>query len=693
MAARRWGWGLSVATLLLRLCALHGRAGGGGANPAEALGVAEPTCIDEVFLMQFSVNGHDDLPTPYILEAQHDGPSGAAELLAGRRCAERPGSDEATSNYVTDNSRLQHVSKGIAYCFSKDSTDTDPGSIAFWGSVVQGVEEGDGWLRVGGCYLPMTLDGKQVIFKATDKDYQGEPLAPPGEGFPAIQAVEASDIPGGTRFTLVTGDNSTGTDGHTYHVDVNGSLANISDYSSILESLVGQVEGGFLAAGDGSAPVGTMYASLMRMRNSSRIIFPSIHIVKQIPVWEIRHAIDEAVQEGIRKAEAAAEKNHSKPTMDAVSSAVSAEVFVTWNRLAKSMWASRFRRRDHKGDHRSSIATFFKSVRWLDWCLLTVAILLFTVQHYGLLHVPSNRAFHGTALVLWFIVAGLFCILIFKRQGTAEGILWLNGYILELIFLVENVLVIHIIIHAFRTPKWVNEKALFIVVIARIIFQMIFYMGFAELVFSGEALPYVLGVWLLYIAWQAALDDDDSDFNIMDARVIHLARAALGERLWLSKENSGALFVVKDKKRRLSLVGLMVFCVALVDALLHVDVALTKIEELQGNGYLCFSSAAIASFCMPELVFVTRDLFRRFPGLKYGISAVLVYISVQMLLHAVFRPPVFVDLIIFVGVLVLSAMLPAMGLLPRRGARTVDAGTQVCLPPPGHDGALIFAQN
>jgi len=390
------------------------------------------------------------------------------------------------------------------------------------------------------------------------------------------------------------------------------------------------------------------------------------------------------VQEGIAKAEAAAKKNHSVPTMDAVQRAVQAEVWGTWDRLAKTMRSTRFKRRDHR-NRTFGITVFFKSVPVFDWCLVLFAIFLFSMQHWGLLHWPSTKTFHGTVLVLWFLLAGLYCVLIFKRQGTTEGILWLNGYFLELIFLVENVLVTHIIIQAFRTPKWVNEKALFIVVISRIIFQLVFYMGLAELVFSGDALPYILGVWLLYIAYQAAFDDEDSNLDIMDARVIHLARAAFGERLCLSKDDTGALFVVKENKRRLSMVGLMVFCLVLVDALLHVDVALTKVEELQGNGYLCFSSAAVASFCLPELVFVVRDFFRRFPGFKYGISAVLVYIAVQMLLHAIFRPPIFADLAVFVGCLVLSIGLSSLGFFRRGAVKCVDAGTQACLPPKSDD--------
>jgi len=207
---------------------------------------------------------------------------------------------------------------------------------------------------------------------------------------------------------------------------------------------------------------------------------------------------------------------------------------------------------------------------------------------------------------------------------------------------------------------------------------VLFFMGFAELVFSGRTLPYILGVWLLYVAFTSAMDDDSS-FDIMDTRVVNLARAMFGDRLSLTKDDNGALFVNKENKTRLSLVGLMVFCLICVDCLLYVDVALTKIEELQGNAFLCFSSAIWASLCMPELIFVTRDMFRRFPGLKYGISAVLVYTGLQMLLSQIWWPPICMDLIIWLSLLVLSTVIPFAGWRPKvLASRSVDAGTQAC---------------
>lgn len=67
--------------------------------------------------------------------------------------------------FLVDNSVLQiHGRTGIRYRYSKCMKDkVRSENPAFWGEVVQGVDEGDDWLRVGRYYLPMRYQGIQVL--------------------------------------------------------------------------------------------------------------------------------------------------------------------------------------------------------------------------------------------------------------------------------------------------------------------------------------------------------------------------------------------------------------------------------------------------------------------------------------------------------------------------------------------------
>mmetsp|Transcript_107777 Transcript_107777/g.286919 ORF Transcript_107777/g.286919 Transcript_107777/m.286919 type:complete len:651 (-) Transcript_107777:132-2084(-) len=59
--------------------------------------------------------------------------------------------------FLVDNSILNAKTRGLSFRFSKNSQDKDERAVALWGSEVVGVDQRDGWLKVGDCFLPMML--------------------------------------------------------------------------------------------------------------------------------------------------------------------------------------------------------------------------------------------------------------------------------------------------------------------------------------------------------------------------------------------------------------------------------------------------------------------------------------------------------------------------------------------------------
>mmetsp|Transcript_59261 Transcript_59261/g.191565 ORF Transcript_59261/g.191565 Transcript_59261/m.191565 type:complete len:799 (+) Transcript_59261:46-2442(+) len=75
--------------------------------------------------------------------------------------------------YLVDNSTLQSPAHGLGYRLSKLLEDKDGQEMAFWGSVVTGVCDGDGWVRVGTRYLPSELQGATVITPRPEDSIRG----------------------------------------------------------------------------------------------------------------------------------------------------------------------------------------------------------------------------------------------------------------------------------------------------------------------------------------------------------------------------------------------------------------------------------------------------------------------------------------------------------------------------------------
>lgn len=105
------------------------------------------------FIGIFGPEGNDERPPPPKGVAdQRDGITG---VLGKYRVKESDGDDGL----------------GLAYRASKTSNDFAEGG-ARWGEIVEGIDEGDGWLRVppGERFLPIRADGQQMISIVDEKD-------------------------------------------------------------------------------------------------------------------------------------------------------------------------------------------------------------------------------------------------------------------------------------------------------------------------------------------------------------------------------------------------------------------------------------------------------------------------------------------------------------------------------------------
>eukprot|EP00929_Paragymnodinium_shiwhaense_P036103 TRINITY_DN19398_c0_g1_i1.p1 TRINITY_DN19398_c0_g1~~TRINITY_DN19398_c0_g1_i1.p1 ORF type:complete len:499 (+),score=138.73 TRINITY_DN19398_c0_g1_i1:96-1592(+) len=83
--------------------------------------------------------------------------------------------NEEKGIYLVDNTWLKANTERVAYRVSKRLDDYDTTGAA-WGSTVTGVDEGDGWLRIGERYLPMRLQDHPVLtFQALVPAEEAEP--------------------------------------------------------------------------------------------------------------------------------------------------------------------------------------------------------------------------------------------------------------------------------------------------------------------------------------------------------------------------------------------------------------------------------------------------------------------------------------------------------------------------------------
>jgi len=331
-----------------------------------------------------------------------------------------------------------------------------------------------------------------------------------------------------------------------------------------------------------------------------------------------------------------------------------------WNTLTST---SRYHRWSRGTKHRqTSPLEFFTSATFIDWAFFVLALGFFFGVYVALMHWPSTSRFHGTALLIWLGMALAYNFVIWRSLGPDEGRGWFVGYVLEFVFSIENVFIYHRVSSTFRIPRVCAQKALVVVVVCQVLFQMFFFMGLAQWLQSLLFLPYVVGVWLLYVAYHSLAGEEEhkstgktSLKEVSDPPVIlKCFKYLLGKR-FIATYRGRSVLVVDNGILCMTALGPATLCLLLVSFIMEIDVTLTKIQEIPNN-FVAFTSSMAAAFAVPELFFVAQDLFNHFRFLKYGVALMLVFFSLQLLLHEVLAIPELVDMI-FIVVNIAACML------------------------------------
>jgi len=376
--------------------------------------------------------------------------------------------------------------------------------------------------------------------------------------------------------------------------------------------------------------------------------------------------------------------------LDTSSRVVDASEMRDWA-MGHGIWSSRVNKwNGQRMPGKWGIAKFFESAVAFEWMLFALAMACYIMLHLHLFEWPSKNHYHAIALVIWVLAAGAYGSLIWQHLGPSKGSDWLVGYFLEFVFSIENVFIYHTVVEAFQVPRKPAQKALFIVVLCQIVFQMIFFMGLASWLNSLVFLPYVLGAWLLYVGLHSARESEHGSFNFEESSVFKACRWVLGDKLLPGYKEDAVMFT-EDERTRATLLLPALACLLMIDFIMEVDVTLTKIQET-GNHYIAFTSSAAAAFAVPELFFVARDLFQRFPLMKYGVSFVLFFFGTELLLHNIVHIPDVLGVLIIAGVMLGCIILSkVLGYKPSHANHPDDVAARES--PSGKEAAALAGPN
>lgn len=268
------------------------------------------------------------------------------------------------------------------------------------------------------------------------------------------------------------------------------------------------------------------------------------------------------------------------------------------------------------------------------WIIFIVAVLFFLALDLGVFHRHAHVVKFKEALIwtgIWFACAMLFAFVAAPAmvpEWTRESsVLFATGYIIELSLSMDNVFVIALIFGYFRVPPEFQHRVLFWGILGALVMRGVMIgLGVAVVKEFGWVL-YALGAFLVFSGIKMVFAGDDEvepEKNI----AIRLARKFYP----VSSSFDGQKFLTDlNGRRALTPLALVLLMVETTDLIFAID-SIPAIFGVTNNGFIIFTSNVFAILGLRSLYFVLAGAIGYFRYLKIGLSVVLVFIGIKMLI-------------------------------------------------------------
>lgn len=269
---------------------------------------------------------------------------------------------------------------------------------------------------------------------------------------------------------------------------------------------------------------------------------------------------------------------------------------------------------------------------WLITCAVIIGLFVFDFfAHVRVPHEPTfkesatwSAVYIGLAVVFGFVVWGLW-------GGEFAGE-YFAGYVTEKALSVDNLFVFTVIMGTFAVPREFQQKLLLIGIVLALVMRAGFIAVGAAAISAFSWVFYLFGIFLVLTAIKLAKDSghEKEVEEKRDSRIIALVRRVVPT----TDDYDGDKFLTKlDGKRAVTPMLLALIAIGFTDVLFALD-SIPAIYGLTEQPYIVFTANAFALMGLRQLYFLIGGLLDRLIYLSYGLSLILAFIGVKLVLHA-----------------------------------------------------------
>lgn len=298
---------------------------------------------------------------------------------------------------------------------------------------------------------------------------------------------------------------------------------------------------------------------------------------------------------------------------------------------------------------------------WIGFNLFVLAMLALDL---GVFHRNSHEVSTKEALswsIVWIALSLVFSGVIYffwdqmmptsTYTNSEASLAYLTGYLIEKALSVDNIFVFILIFSFFAVPAAYQHHVLFWGILGALVMRGTMILIGAALIEQFHWIIYVFGAFLIITGIRMASHQDEKlqpDKN----PVVKLFRRIMPVTETFEKDR---FFIRRAGKLMATPLFLVLLIVESTDLVFAVD-SIPAIFAVTRDPFIVYTSNVFAILGLRALYFLLANIMDKFQYLKLGLSAVLTFVGIKMVITDLYHIPVGISLGVITGILTISIL-------------------------------------
>ena len=292
------------------------------------------------------------------------------------------------------------------------------------------------------------------------------------------------------------------------------------------------------------------------------------------------------------------------------------------------------------------------------WVCFIGFVLFMLVLDLGVFHRKSHEIKIKEALIwstVWISLALIFNYGIYVFLGKEKAIEFLTGYIVEKSLSVDNLFVFIMLFTYFKVDVKHQHKVLFWGILGALVMRAIFIFAGVALINKFHWIIYIFGALLIFTGIKMLFHKEE---NINPDRnpLVKLFKKIFPVT---EKEHGDKFFVRLNGRTVATPLFIVLLMVEFTDLIFAVD-SIPAILAITNDTFIIFSSNVFAILGLRALYFALAGITKYFYYLKYGLSAILVFVGIKMTIVDFYKVPIVSSLLVISGILIISVVVSVL---------------------------------